>query len=284
MSEIVLVPAWRRPEFLWAALTRIWSARDRSDILVRVCIDRNFYPDVEWAANRFNERVAEGQIDVVHRGSHRHHGNSYNVLESYKEAVLEGHDLVHLVEEDILIGYDYFDFHRRAHDVVPDAFCVSACRNQQFDVRHNPPQHEDAVYEHNSYQSIGVSFRSDFLASILADVGNEYYSNMVAYCQAKFPMSRIIAGHAEQDGLLHRKQEALGRATVYGAVPRAYHAGFVGYHRKGNMMAGSIEERAKAILLMSAEEMNTRAISYKDHTPIDLDKERSSVSRTLVWP
>lgn len=284
MSEIVLVPAWRRPEFLWAALTRIWAARDHDDIAVRVVIDRNFYPDVEWAANRFNERVAGGAIDVVIRDKHRYHGNSYNVLESYREATLEGHELVHLVEEDILVGYDYFDLHRRAHELVPDAFCVSACRNQQFDLRHNPPQDEGAVYKHMSYQSIGVSFRSDFLASLLADVGSEYYSNMVAYCQKMFPASRILAGHAEQDGLLHRKQEALGRPTVYAAVPRAYHAGFVGYHRRGVMMAGSIEERAKAILSMSAQEMNERATSYKDHTPIDLDADRASVSHVIQWP
>lgn len=284
MSEIVLVPAWRRPEFLWAALTRIWAARDSDEIAVRVILDRNFFPDVEWAANRFNERVAEGKIDVVARDRHRYHGNSYNVLESYREAASEGHDIVHLVEEDILVGYDYFDMHRRAHELAPEAFCVSGCRNQQFDLRHNPPQDETAVYEHMSYQSIGVSFRSGFLASLLADVDSEYYSNMVAYCQKMFPASRILAGHAEQDGLLHRKQEALGRPTVYAAVPRAYHAGFVGYHRRGTMMRGSIEERAKAILEMDTAEMNERAVSYKDHATIDLDADRASVGHIIKWP
>lgn len=284
MSEIVLVPAWRRPEFLWAALTRIWAARDHDDIFVRVCIDRNYSPEVDWAANRFNERVAEGRIEVAHRKKHRYHGNSYNVLESYREASSEGHDLVHLVEEDILIGYDYFDFHRRSHTVAPDAFCVSACRNQQFLSGHEPPADATALYKHGSYQSLGVSFRSTFLAELLSDVGSEYYSDMIRYCRNSFPGSRILAANAEQDGLLHRKQEQSGRSVVYGAVPRAYHAGFVGYHRNGTMVAGTVEERAKLILEMSAKELNERAHKYKDHTTIDLDGDRPSVSHVISWP
>lgn len=284
MSEIVLVPAWRRPEFLWAALTRIWAARDHDDIVVRVCLDRHHHHDVEWAAKQFNSRVAEGKLEIVNREQHRTRGNSYNVIESYKEALADGFDMIHLVEEDVLVGYDYFDFHRRAHEIVHDAFSVSACRNQNFPLGQDPEPDDEALYLHSSYQSIGVSFMRAVLEYSLAGIGMEYYTNMVAYCKERFPDSAIPAGHAEQDGLLHRQQEHLALPTVYGALPRAYHAGFVGYHRKGSMMAGTIEERARMILGMSADELNARAHSYPDHTTIDLDKERDSVRYVVQWP
>jgi len=283
MSEIVLVPAWRRSEFLWAALTRIWTARDNEDIVVRVCLDRHYFPETEWAAKQFNSRVAENKLELRYSGQHRTRGNSYNVIESYKEAISDGFDLIHLVEEDVLVGYDYFDFHRRAHE-LEESFSVSACRNQQFPVGQDPKQDDEAVYLHGSYQSIGVSFQRSVLEYSLAGIGSDYYNDMVGYCHRNFPNTAIPAGHAEQDGLLHRQQEHLGIPTMYGAVPRAYHAGFVGYHRKGAMPDGTVEERARKILAMNADELNDRARSYKDHTTIDLDAERKSVRYVVEWP
>lgn len=284
MNEIVLVPAWRRPDFLWAALVRIWEARDREDIVVRVCLDRYASSETEWAFNRFNERVAEGKLQVRHQEPHRYRSNTINVMESYKEAVAEGFDMIHLVEDDVMVGYDYFDFHRRAHELAPEAFAVSACRNQQFALDADPARDDEAVYLHPSYQSLGVSFRREVLQRAVSGVGEEYYRDMVWYCGSRFPGSAIPAGHAEQDGFLNRQREAGGLATAYGATPRAYHAGFCGYNRRGASMTGPVEDRARKILTMSSQELNDMAHSYKDHVAIDLDEDRASVSRLVHWP
>lgn len=280
--EVVIVPAWRRPDFLKACLLRLLAADDGLPHY-RISLDRGHTPDVLPVATWFTKRV--GARAKLVRRSHQYRGNSYNVLTSYRDVLRErGVALVHLVEEDVLVGADYFDFHRRAHELAPDAFAVSACRNQQYPVGIEPPAVEGGVYLHRSYQSIGVSFRPHRLEPVVPHLVPGYFGRPVTYCASRFPHSMINPNHAEQDGLLHRLMEADGTATAYGAVPRAYHVGFVGYHRKGEVPTGSVDQRAEAILAMSAEELNRRAHSYPDHTTIPLDAMRTPVDHLITWP
>lgn len=281
MKEIVIIPAWRRPDFLKAALTRLAVADDGIPEYW-ICLDRGYLatlmPVVKWFEKRMGRRARVG------RRSHNYKGNSYNVLMSYRDALAEGAQLIHLVEEDILVGADYLDFHRRAHELAPDAFSVSACRNQQFVMGHEPPVDETAVWRHPAYQSLGVSFKAERLKAILPHLQRAYFSKPVAYCRGVFPHTAINPNNAEQDGLLHRLSENAGLSSTYAAVPRAYHAGFVGYHRKGRLPSGGVEARAERILAMSADELNARAGSYPDHATIPLDGVRRPVGRVITWP
>ena len=288
--ETVIVTAHTRGDFLKACLLRLLAADDES-LRYLVAVDRGYTPEVRTVASWFLRKVGTRRCTVVYR-SHQYRGNSYNVLASYREALVgtvpirnrPGPDLVHLVEEDILVGADYFDFHRRAHELVPDAFSVSACRNQYYPVGTEPEADDTAVYRHGSYQSIGVSFRPEPLRRGLAHAVPAFFRDQVGYCARNFPHTKINRSHAEQDGLLHRVLEQEGASTVYAAVPRAYHVGFVGYHRNGQRPEGSLDERAEAILAMSAEELNRRAHSYPDHTTVPLDGHRAPVSKIITWP
>jgi hypothetical protein len=288
--ETVIVPAHQRGDFLRACLTRLLAA-DNDRLKYLISMDRGYSSEVSQVATWFLRKVGTRRATVAVR-QHRYRGNSYNVLTSYREALVgvmrlrhfAEPELVHLVEEDILVGRDYFDFHRRAHELVPDAFSVSACRNQYYPVGTGPEPDDTAVYRHGSYQSIGVSFRPGPLRRGLAHAVPSFFRDQVGYCAANFPHTKINRSHAEQDGLLHRVLEQEGASTVYAAVPRAYHVGFVGYHRNGERPQGSLEERAEAILAMSAEELNRRAHSYPDHTTVPLDGHREPVSKIITWP
>lgn len=288
--ETVIVTAHKRADFLKACLTRLLAADD-DRLRYLVSVDRGYTAEVHAVATWFLRRVGTRRANVAFR-QHRYRGNSYNVLTSYREALVgvmrlrnfAEPELVHLVEEDILVGRDYFDFHRRAHELVPDAFSVSACRNQNFPMGTDPQPDDTAVYLHRSYQSIGVSFRPQPLRVGLAHATPAFFRDQAGYCARNFPGSAIPRAHAEQDGLLHRVLESTGTATVYAAVPRAYHVGFVGYHRKGEAPQGSLDERAEAILAMSAQELNRRAHSYPDHTTVPLDGHREPVSTLITWP
>ena len=281
MKEIVIVPAWRRPEFLHAALTRLAVADDGAPEFW-ICLDRGHSDEVAAVAHWFRA-ILPGRVRIGIR-EHAYRGNSYNVLTSFHNAVDEGADLVHLVEEDILVGADYFDFHRRAHELAPDAFSVSACRNQYYPLGVAPPYDETGIYLHPSYQSIGVSLKAYRLRQALRYATPQYFAAQVQFCARNFPHSRINRSHAEQDGLLHRVLEKQGSATAYASVPRAYHVGFVGYHRNGEMPPGDVGERSAAILAMDADELNRRAASYPDHNTVPLDAPRAPVARLVEWP
>lgn len=281
MSELVIVTAWKRPDFLSAALQRLLLADDGRQ-RYWISLDRLHTRECAMVAVQFTRKL--GGRASIRRRAHRHKGNSYNVLTSYREAVSVAPDLVHMVEEDVFVGTDYFEFHRQAHQLVPDAFAVSACRNQQFPPDVNPPDEQDAVYPHLSYQSLGVSFRLEPLAQVVQHAQHGYFARPVAYCAQKWPNSAINPNHAEQDGLIHRMIEASGRPTVYPFSPRAYHAGFVGYHRKGSGPVGTVEDRAAYLLRMTTDELNASAHSYPDHVAVNLDANRKPVDRVAAWP
>jgi hypothetical protein len=281
---MVVVPAWRKPDFLAATLHRLALAQDfcNENVGYIICVDRYPHPDVLEVAWRFRDERVPGLV-VVKKRHHEYHGNSFNVLTGLIDALkMPGADLIHVVEDDIFVGLDYFTYHRRAHELVPEAFAVSACRNQnQAAVGSFDP---GVVRIHASYQSLGGSFQRKILHRLASYAQDGYFRDPVGFCKAVFPDSRIPAPHAEQDGLLNRIRESHGLKTVYPDVPRAYHAGFVGYHRAGDPLTeGTPEERGHQLLVMDAEELNRRAEGpWKDHETINLAEVRKGPERVIL--
>jgi hypothetical protein len=205
--QVVIVPAWRRPEFLWACLQRLLVA-DREDLRYLLALDRGHTHETARIASVFRKRLGVNRVDTSVR-RHAYKGNSYNVLEAYREAANRPSssarvELVHLIEEDILIGADYFDYHDRAHALTPDTFAVTACRNQKYPPGVEPPADPEAVYRYPHCQSLGLSFRPDMVRSFLRHATRGYYHNPGLYCRVHFPDSEIHPGHHEQDGLINR--------------------------------------------------------------------------------
>lgn len=249
---------------LHACLTRLSKAAT-DDVKVVVSLDRQGTVDCRQVAESFSSAFADIYLRVMKY--HQFHGNSYNVLSGLGDVLKVGGDLIHVVEDDIMVSLGYFAYHEEAHRSAPDAFAVSACKNQNL--QGSAPA---AAYRHPSYQSLGVSMRPDVVRQVIEHDKPLYYGDMVAYCRRYFPGSVIPPGHAEQDGLINRVRERAGGVTVYAEQPRAFHAGFYGYNRTGTKLGGSIELRSQKILSMTSEEMNAMAGLMKDHEVIDLDE------------
>lgn len=277
--EIVIVPAWRRPGFLAAAL-RCLEAADDGDLVYWIGLDRGHNREVMRVAQEFVSRF--GARAGIKPRMHPYRGNSYNVLSLYREALEAAPDLVHLVEEDIFVGADYYTYHRSAHKLAPSAFAVSAARNQ--DIPGDPEPVADQAYLAMRYQSIAVSFHPERLDLVVPHMRAEYFRDPVAYCRRSFPRTRIPPANAEQDGLLNRIVEDQRMYVVYPTQPRAYHAGFVGYHRAGEQLVGTAEQQADRLLSMSTEQLNAAAHSYPDHQAIDLGARFGEVSSVISWP
>lgn len=264
MKHTVLVPAWRRPDMLHACLTRLAKAAT-DDVRVVVSLDRQGTLECRQVAESFKTSFASIYLRVMNY--HRFHGNSHNILSGLKDCLNLDGDVIHVVEDDIMVSLGYFAYHEAAHEAAPEAFAVSACRNQNL--QGDAP---GAAYRHPSYQSLGVSFRPGIAELVTVHGEPAYYGDMVNYCRRTFPASKIPPGHAEQDGLFNRVREQARAQTVYPAEPRAFHAGFYGYNRTGLKLTGSIERRSAKILSMTSDEMNDRATQMKDHEVIDLDE------------
>ena len=287
-KDIVIIPCFQRPEFLGACLHYIQQADHWDEHLYYFCVDNH-----RSRVNQYDPEVLEvikafpglSAIDI--RKPHSAHGNSLNLLEGYKTArnrlaKEEGSNLIYLIETDIFISKSYFTFHRNAWK-TGNPYFVSACRNQNAGA---PVGDEvDQVYTHQSYQSLGVSWKPSHLDRIIPHATLKYYLHMGGYCRQHFPRSSKADTHTEQDGLIGRVVERDNLVGMYPFVPRAYHAGYVGYNRNGKRVDKRLplQERIDQILSMSEEEMNSRAV-IKDITMCDLSGRSEPDQLSLVEP
>lgn len=270
MRNVVLVPCWRRAEFLAVSLELLQAADPSGRNFYIILVDRGHSPEVADVARRF---PLPHLVRFAPR--HRFHGNSYNILEGYRLALDKVGDrdksIIYLVEEDVFVAKDFFRFHEVAWTTF-NPFCVSAARNQNIPSERIPlnPSAAD-VYTHESYQSLGISWRARHLETVIRHALPDYYNNMSAYVRRHFPLSRLGFSCHEQDGLICRVMESMGLSTLYPMLPRAYHAGFVGYNRPGNRLIGTLQERIARLRGLSDTEMNALASKYKDITACNLE-------------
>jgi hypothetical protein len=268
--DVVLIPCWRRDDFLTVTLHHLQRAEGAGEHLYVFCVD----------VKRQDPGVSRDVLSVIsefplrkevlrHESPFR--GNTLNVLMGYRHAwekMRRSARLVHLIEEDIFVARDYFRFHERVQSTF-DAFFVSALHNQNLDV---PVPHDPSgVYYHHRYQSLGVSFRIEHLASIVPHATPAYFGDPAGHLRAKFPASRLPHECFEQDGLIDRIVERDGLRGLFPCTPRGYHAGFLGYNRPGFPVLGTLEERVRTLMSMNESQMNDHALVHKDIRQCPLD-------------
>lgn len=272
---IVIIPCWRRPAFLAATLRLIERARGADRMHYLFALDRGAHPAIVDVIATF--KIAD--YATVSR-KHAYAGNSFNVLEAYKTAArqLEPEDLVYLIEEDIFVAEDFFEFHQDAHMIDPAAFFVSACKGQRKIFDGDTPS---ILYRSDHYQSLGVSMQARRVGSFVQHAMHDYYKDMTGYCSKHLADSQLPAWAAEQDGVIHRVVRRVGGYGLFPAVPRAFHAGFIGYNRGGNdhtIDQTKWRPESERLLTMTADQMNQLANSnYRDIEHCELIRSRVSL-------
>lgn len=279
MTDSVLIPCWRRPEFLSATLTRIKLARGSEDLNYLFAVDRGSDPRVHEVIETFPYRKRK----VI--SHHKYRGPAYNILEGYRELyrVTEDGDRIYLIEDDVFVAEDFFEFHNDAWDLDDEAKIISACKNQNLSKVKHYADAMSAVYRHVSYQSLGVSFDRRIFPEILEHAGRAYYGDPIEYCATRLPDKGLPESAASQDGLIHRVVRKNLWWTIYPVTPRAFHAGFYGLNRHGIPLSGSVEDAASRLLIMSDHEMNALADpDFRDIERCDLIRAKSVELRLTV--
>lgn len=284
LTDIVVVPLWKRAEFAEACLSRLTKAMD-GDVRVRFCLDTGFSPDVQLAARQFSSKH-QGTSTTIQTEDYP--TGSYNVFTGLREALegSESGDRIHILEEDIFIAHDYFTFHRGAHAAAPDAYSVSACQNLFLTRETKPSPIQDAVYRSGAYQVWGSSYRPEVVEQILSRVKPDYFTDMGGAFEREFSPDRDHVTGSLYDGVMAMNMSQIGGYTAFPFAPRAYHAGFEGvsYKGKGPALKGTPKQRAKMILAMTEKELEARSDFPNAWFPVvDLDAHRQPVTRMLSF-
>jgi hypothetical protein len=255
--DFVVVPLWRRAGFAEACLRRLALAMD-GGVRVLLSLDCGHDKETLAVAERFMQE-RPGRVSLAVRDIDYPSG-SYNVFSGMREALdwTGPDDLVHVLEEDIVIGLDYFTYHRTAHALLPEIYSVSACENIFQPDHWVLPQEPDAVYMSGAFQVWGSSYRRSRVEKILARLRPQYFRDMHGAMVEEFGEENTARTGSLYDGVMANDiASQRGMCMAFPLMPRAYHAGFEGlsYGPGADVLTGTPEEQADRILAMTGEEL-----------------------------
>jgi hypothetical protein len=279
-KDIIIIPTYMRPEYLNLCLSFLAGA-EFTDTPKEFWICQDMRPDdqfrhkimLEWTAEVLSTWRGRLPLKLIKANPHTYAGNSFNLMEAYKRAYqAEGVRYVYLVEDDVLVMPDFFRWHEAIQEKEPDAMCSIAYRcSRNHEARTDVTDPGAYFTTARDYASIGVCWKWKNLEPLLEHARPEYYANQEEYIRKTFPGNRFSGDFCEQDGLIMRCLWNVRGFTVWPYTPRAYHVGFVGYHRPNGFRPNGFLE-AKASWLRSAvhnaEEIKRADKDFGDIEPV----------------
>lgn len=238
----VLIPCFRRAEFLHHSLRNIEKAEGAELHHFIFALDHGYDPEVL--------RVTEGftlskEIRYTPRTRYTIGKQSFNVLYNLPR----GEEYTILIEEDVIVGRDFFQWHAAVHD---QGHLFSAHANLNVNSAPREGMTDEYYLTSRDYGSIGVSLSGEAMEHIAPHINGDYFADPVRYIRKHFPDSWLGYGFSEQDGLIRRIQAQTDLPQAYPCHlyldgnlygPRCYHAGYVGKNRPRTGITGSLESR-----------------------------------------
>jgi hypothetical protein len=181
--DVLIIPCWRRPEFLWHCLDNLRRAQGIGDLHVLFRPDRGHDPRILDVIDEFGPQLASYEIDVPPHCPYRRAKQSANVLAGYLLAAARTRRYVFMVEEDVMVARDFLRWHYAVHSAQPQLLCSIATRNSNRAIQEAADP--EAYYVTTlDYCSFGVCFeRSVIVRRIVPHVRREYFEDPGAYCR-----------------------------------------------------------------------------------------------------
>jgi hypothetical protein len=198
-------------------------------------------------------------IRVIHREPHTTYGNSFNVLEAFREAYATDARYVYLLEDDVLVMPDYFEWHEEAQEKWHPFVSCAGRINRSLNFAMNGPEAIDETYKSplacvrssTAYISWATCFRRDLLGTALAHIYPGWYEK--------------VAPGNEQDIFIQDLMRSIPSGhgcSVWPYVPRAYHMGWYSYHRTAGMkFNGTLEEKVAALRSAVSDPQKIKAMA-----------------------
>lgn len=281
MKDIVIVPVFDRPEYLWVCLEHLHRAHGMENKELWICEDihadkpKGFTIEVEMLATIREAIRVFGYENVVYYGRHPHttYGNSHNLMAALRDAYATEAKYVYIVEDDTMVTEDFFDWHEQVQQQYKPFVTCAGRINRSLNFQMNGPEAIDesckdpmaCVRSHKAYMSWATCFKRENLYWFLkhAPSNGGYGTWRPGFEQDMFIQDFIRNSHA---------------ATVWPYVPRAYHMGVRSYHRTAGLaFNGTLEEKVKQLreMIGSKEKIRSMALLQDDIDPYP--------SKPIVW-
>jgi hypothetical protein len=225
LREITIIPTYKRPEMLFYCMTLIRHFEPTMPIAIFP--DHGTIGEIQELLQSFDPRITQAMMVP----DHGYYGNSYNTMEAFRWAYNCGADRIFYVEDDVMVHWDFFKWHREMHEEFGDVIFSSMA----WVFNHYAPITEDPMFQ-PWYYSVGTCFSRNKLSLIAQHATPFYYEDMPGYIEKEFPDSPLSAGtmnvaHFEQDGLIQRILDRDKTQTVSSGMARCTHLGSFGYNK-----------------------------------------------------
>jgi hypothetical protein len=225
MSNVVVMPTLKRPEFLALALESIDRAEQAPDD-VRIYIDFDdrykIADQVEYVRDKYLPRATIYQAKAHVKAP----SGCWNILNSMKGGYESGADLIFFIEEDVRVYHDYFKWSIEAQR--SGCFATSG----RFIKR----------YGENYYTNPGASFRRGSLALVVPHINDDFFSDRRAYLTRTFG---AFEGASDlDDGLIRHVMCSVNGFVEHPDTPKVVHQGFHMYGKAEQWRTtGGIQDR-----------------------------------------
>ncbi len=246
--DVVIVPTYDRPEYLAVCLEYLSEARGIADKEIWICQDNHVgaYPEPGVLAvfqSRGFLRARNIEVKCTMRSAHNYYGNSVNIFKSLKQAVETGAERIFLVEDDIMVMPDFFEWHEEVLAAVnPFVSCGTAVnKSAHFPINGRYAQDETfqdaaAVYlSESAYSSHAIAIKKEN-AKVLVEV----FANEKIY--------ESLEPGFEQDIMIQKFLVTNKLKSAWPYVPRAYNVGMRSYHINTGMRVNGTPEEKRATL------------------------------------
>jgi hypothetical protein len=237
VKECLLVPTYKRNEFLYCALASIREQDGKIKIFVFSDRGEDNH-ELRAVCDHFN-----AYLKVV--PCHNYYGNSYCVMEAFRWAYDHGYELIHYSEDDVIQHPDCLAWHRTTHEMFDDIF--ASC-GWIFNL--HAPITDDYMFA-PWYYAPNACFTREKLGLIVKHANPIYYSDYQKYVLETFPKSILHAQGKqrttkfyEQDAIVQYVMEQDKSQVAWRASALIDHVGIAGYNKPdGPKFEGTLEER-----------------------------------------
>lgn len=206
------MPAAHRPELMALALEGLAQAHALPE--VRIFVDysgRELLDDFEWVRDTYlptaDIYLAKEHIKVP--------SGCWNILNSIKQGYESGADLIHLIEEDVRVFPDYFNW---ANEVMSQGAPAALGRWTPMN-RNNGPV----------YTNPGSVLSRATAEKVVQHINDDYFQRLRDYLDQHFGAYPNFSDL--DDGLIRRVILADGGECIVPEVPKVTHLGFYFYNK-----------------------------------------------------
>src|SRR5579859_4296823 len=166
-KSVVVMPAALRPEFCALALEQLGKARHCPPIFLNIDnVGEKLIEEFEYVFLNYFPKNTGGTMSV--RPPHRPVSSGcFNILESIRDGYNVGAEYVFLVEEDVLVMRDFFEYHW-ARMIDYKVSCGRRC-------------HRFFPRSPWVYTNPGSCLSREFLDQLIPHINDEFYDNTGGY-------------------------------------------------------------------------------------------------------